>query len=325
MITDGNGNVLAGGERGGKSHITYKPYGEILRTDSYVPDIMKYKYTGQEEDKETGLYYYKARYYDASLGRFLSNDNMIFPGQTQGMNRSMYVEGNPVKYKDPSGNRISNSWMMTAIAYTMVKDDNSMGSLQKGAWIASAYNAGRAKDINRRQGYQNWEISRGLDWYVDKTMGAVDKFTDFFKKYDPATNIYKALRDGKFDGHAKRLRDEKKQYYKDSLVAILCPAITGYSGSGYNHICMTVALDYFEKYHVTMGRNARDYVVGSVLDRVSCGTSYSTAFTNSTNYIYTSIVNFFFPNMLDSDSNHEEKPNDCGERPGSAATATGNK
>ncbi|TGM42022.1 RHS repeat-associated core domain-containing protein, partial [Leptospira biflexa] len=28
MITDGNGNVLAGGERGGKSHITYKPYGE---------------------------------------------------------------------------------------------------------------------------------------------------------------------------------------------------------------------------------------------------------------------------------------------------------
>ncbi len=57
MITDGNGNVLAGGERGGKSHITYKPYGEILRTDSYGPDITKFKYTGQEEDRESGLYY----------------------------------------------------------------------------------------------------------------------------------------------------------------------------------------------------------------------------------------------------------------------------
>lgn len=104
MITDGNGNVLAGGERGGKSHITYKPYGEILRTDSYGPDITKFKYTGQEEDQESGLYYYKARYYDASLGRFASNDGMVFPDKEQGMNRMMYVEGNPIAFVDSSGN-----------------------------------------------------------------------------------------------------------------------------------------------------------------------------------------------------------------------------
>ncbi len=104
MITDGNGNVLAGGERGGKSHITYKPYGEILRTDSYGPDITKFKYTGQEEDKESGLYYYKARYYDSSIGRFISNDGMVFPGKEQGMNRQMYVEGNPVLWRDKTGN-----------------------------------------------------------------------------------------------------------------------------------------------------------------------------------------------------------------------------
>ncbi|MDF3822310.1 RHS repeat-associated core domain-containing protein [Leptospira sp. 96542] len=104
MITDGNGNVLAGGERGGKSHITYKPYGEILRTDSYGPDITKFKYTGQEEDKESGLYYYKARYYDAALGRFASNDGQVFPDKEQGMNRMMYVEGNPVRFTDDSGN-----------------------------------------------------------------------------------------------------------------------------------------------------------------------------------------------------------------------------
>jgi RHS repeat-associated protein len=101
---DGRGNVLAGGERGGKSHITYKPYGEILRTDSYGPDISKYKYTGQEEDRESGLMYYKARYYDAKIGRFLQHDSMAFPNQVQGMNRMMYVEGNPVGYRDPSGN-----------------------------------------------------------------------------------------------------------------------------------------------------------------------------------------------------------------------------
>ncbi|MCZ8238961.1 MAG: RHS repeat-associated core domain-containing protein, partial [Leptospiraceae bacterium] len=104
MITDGRGNVLAGGERGGKSHITYRPYGEILRTDSFGPDISKYKYTGQEEDRESGLMYYKARYYDAKIGRFLQQDSMAFPNQIQGMNRMMYVEGNPVSFQDPSGN-----------------------------------------------------------------------------------------------------------------------------------------------------------------------------------------------------------------------------
>ncbi len=70
-ITDGRGNVIAGGNNGGKSHISYKPYGEIHRTDSSGPDITRFKYTGQEEDKESGLMYYKARYYDPMIGRFL--------------------------------------------------------------------------------------------------------------------------------------------------------------------------------------------------------------------------------------------------------------
>ncbi|MCB1144904.1 MAG: hypothetical protein KDK54_21835, partial [Leptospiraceae bacterium] len=69
MITDGYGNPVTGGEFGGKSYISYKPYGEILRTDSSGPDITKYKYTGQIEDKETGLMFYKARYYDPMLAR----------------------------------------------------------------------------------------------------------------------------------------------------------------------------------------------------------------------------------------------------------------
>ncbi|MDF3821284.1 RHS repeat-associated core domain-containing protein [Leptospira sp. 96542] len=115
MITDGNGNVLAGGERGGKSHITYKPYGEILRTDSYGPDITKFKYTGQEEDKESGLYYYKARYYDAALGRFASNDGQVFPDKEQGMNRMIYVEGNPIRFTDDSGNSTNYMHMLNRI------------------------------------------------------------------------------------------------------------------------------------------------------------------------------------------------------------------
>ena len=63
MITDGAGNVVSGGSLGGKANYLYRPYGEIDRMNSSGPDITKFKYTGQEEDKESGLYYYKARYY----------------------------------------------------------------------------------------------------------------------------------------------------------------------------------------------------------------------------------------------------------------------
>ncbi|MBU2540805.1 MAG: hypothetical protein KJ593_02785 [Candidatus Omnitrophica bacterium] len=38
--------------------------------------INPYTYTGRELDPESGLYYYRARYYDASIGRFLQEDSI---------------------------------------------------------------------------------------------------------------------------------------------------------------------------------------------------------------------------------------------------------
>ncbi|WP_000374315.1 RHS repeat domain-containing protein, partial [Leptospira interrogans] len=106
MITDGAGNPASGPEPG-VSYVSYEPYGSIIRNDSYGPDIFRYKFTGQIEDKETGLYYYKARYYEPTLGRFLQADSVVMPTNVNGMNRYMYVDGNPVSYTDASGNRIS--------------------------------------------------------------------------------------------------------------------------------------------------------------------------------------------------------------------------
>ena len=53
----------------------------------------------------TGLYYYNARYYDATIGRFLSPDS-VMPDITnpQSLNRYSYVFNNPLKYNDPTGN-----------------------------------------------------------------------------------------------------------------------------------------------------------------------------------------------------------------------------
>jgi RHS repeat-associated protein len=53
-------------------------------------------------DQETGLYYYRARYYDSSIGRFVSEDPIGFDGRDANLYR--YVGNSPVNYIDPSGN-----------------------------------------------------------------------------------------------------------------------------------------------------------------------------------------------------------------------------
>ena len=58
------------------------------------------KYTGREEDPDTGIYYYRARYYDPSLGRFISEDPLGFEA---GVNFYAYVNNNPINASDPSG------------------------------------------------------------------------------------------------------------------------------------------------------------------------------------------------------------------------------
>src|SRR5207245_6649918 len=56
--------------------------------------------TAGESDTETGLYYYRARYYDASTGRFLTEDPMGFG---VGGNFYRYVYNSPVGLTDPMG------------------------------------------------------------------------------------------------------------------------------------------------------------------------------------------------------------------------------
>jgi RHS repeat-associated protein len=77
-------------------------------------------YTGQEEDKESGLLYYKARYYDPGLGRFIQADEEVHPETVQGMNRSMYTNGSPNNFIDESGNSRSKSTTQNIAEYFML-------------------------------------------------------------------------------------------------------------------------------------------------------------------------------------------------------------
>ena len=59
-----------------------------------------FQYTGREFDPETSLYYYRARYYDPTTGRFLSEDPLRFRG---GANFYSYADNRPVLLRDPTG------------------------------------------------------------------------------------------------------------------------------------------------------------------------------------------------------------------------------
>ena len=79
----------------------YTPWGE---TDSSQPysynEYNPVGFTGREWDAETKLYFYRARYYDPQLGRFLSEDPIGLAG---GINPYAYAANDPVNNKDPYG------------------------------------------------------------------------------------------------------------------------------------------------------------------------------------------------------------------------------
>lgn len=69
---------------------------------AYSSAANSYLFTGRRLDEETGLYYYRARYYDSERGRFLQRDPL---GYVDGMNLYEFVVNNPVRYSDPFGER----------------------------------------------------------------------------------------------------------------------------------------------------------------------------------------------------------------------------
>ena len=87
--TNASGTVL--------SRMQYMPFGESLETPK--DDV---GYTGHKFDKDLGLNYMQARYYDPVIGRFYSNDPVGFKN-IHNFNRFAYANNNPYKYIDPNG------------------------------------------------------------------------------------------------------------------------------------------------------------------------------------------------------------------------------
>jgi len=96
LVTDATGAVI--------QNISYFPYGKTHTEIYETGERVNRRYTGQEIDDSTGLYFYNARYYDPSLGRFIQADTIVpNPRNPQSFNRYAYTYNNPINYTDPSG------------------------------------------------------------------------------------------------------------------------------------------------------------------------------------------------------------------------------
>ena len=95
-MTDANGSIVAQYE--------YDAWGNITSQSGTMASNNPIRYAGYRYDNETGLYYLKARYYDADIGRFLTRDSFHgIENDPLSLNQYAYTKNNPVMYKDANG------------------------------------------------------------------------------------------------------------------------------------------------------------------------------------------------------------------------------
>jgi RHS repeat-associated protein len=100
-LTDQLGSVVAIASTSAVlDQFTYDPFGNIV-TQTNATDAVRFSFAGMEYDSVTGLYYDHARYYDAAIGRFTSQNPMGFAAGDTNLYR--YVGNDPVNLTDPSG------------------------------------------------------------------------------------------------------------------------------------------------------------------------------------------------------------------------------
>lgn len=163
------------------------------------PNLFDYRYTGQEYESETGLYNYRARFYDAELGRFLGID----PAH-QFFSPYVYVGNNPVSFIDPTGRKSKNHWtvgqkiafgfeeafefladiglVVAGIAVDVLSAGaaaSTLGNVLIGAGVNGAISDVKSAvkfskgELNQRQAAAEWGISLGVGAVSGLVGGAI--------------------------------------------------------------------------------------------------------------------------------------------------------
>lgn len=121
------GDVIAlyGQDGTNQAGYAYSPYGEVLGGESVgnLAPANVFLHNEQYRDPETGFYYLRARYYDASIGRFLSED----PAKSASLLLYLFAAGNPIRYADITG--LAPTWACVGNTWTNEETTTWMLSL----------------------------------------------------------------------------------------------------------------------------------------------------------------------------------------------------
>ncbi|MFZ0864778.1 MAG: RHS repeat-associated core domain-containing protein, partial [Candidatus Sulfotelmatobacter sp.] len=121
---------------------TYDSFGNLTASSGSLTN--PFRYTAREFDQETGIYEYRARYFDPIVGRFISEDPMGFDA---GNNFYAYVNNRPLNMADPLGLSTivydPNGWLylydVNVNLLGVCPAANNTTSTSIGSWPAGSY------------------------------------------------------------------------------------------------------------------------------------------------------------------------------------------
>jgi|GEM_PF-2033073 len=174
---DERGSIVAVTNNSGLALETraYSPYGE---PESF--EGSRFQYTGQIAISEVGLYYYKARFYAPSLGRFLQTDPL---GYVDGLNLYAYVQGDPINFTDPTGlfaDDCGSAVITTSGCVTTFTPPPSPFSL-------SFFDFGDLFSFGGAFGGSDGPFNGGLDFGFEPDLGFIDEILDVVEFVDERT------------------------------------------------------------------------------------------------------------------------------------------
>ena len=175
-VTDSSGNIVESYEYDawGRVLSVKDASGNELTSDFGLPTSglgNRYTFQGREIDWSTGLYYFRARWYNPISGRWLSKDPIGISG---GLNQYVFCGNNPVNFIDPKGT-------MVLIPYGLTGNSelDSWGNILDGMlldWIGDILDdiGDNIQDIGEMNDW-DWlddfgdEVGDWADWFEEKS------------------------------------------------------------------------------------------------------------------------------------------------------------